>query len=130
MFADGSAYNGGGFLPAAPPAAEPQFYVVLGDARQFPVVGVALGAAGLAAMLVATVLICWWCRARRRARERAARKLAADSLDAGVSSEPPIMKARPPAPPCAVTSAHLHLGVGSSLATTLCSFCLSGAQAG
>ncbi len=76
--------------------------MVLGDARQFPVVGVALGAAGLAALLVANVLICWWCRARRRARERAARKLAADSLEAGVSSEAPIMKARPPAPPCAV----------------------------
>ncbi len=82
--------------------AAPELLEALGDARQFPVVGVALGAAGLASLLVATVLICWWCRARQRARERAARKLAADSLDAGVSSEPPAVKARPPAPPCAV----------------------------
>lgn len=85
-----------------PPAAEaaPALLSVEAYPARFPVLGVALGAAGLVALTATAALLCCRYRALRRAHaaERAAAKLDADSLERGLSGQSPFKKARPLVP--------------------------------
>ena len=78
-----------------PPAAEaaPALLSVETYPARFPVLGVALGAAGLVALTATAALLCCWYRAH--AAEHAAAKLETDSLERGLSGQSPFKKARP-----------------------------------
>ncbi|KAK9831443.1 hypothetical protein WJX81_005925 [Elliptochloris bilobata] len=83
---NGSAYSAV-ILPAPPPEAQAHLLTLLRDPHHFPVLGVALGAAAVVALVAVGALLCCWCRTLRRAHdaERAAAKLEADSLEHGFS---------------------------------------------
>ena len=93
--ADGTAYSAADDPPPSPDAA-PALLTFETYPKRFPVLGVALGAAGLVALVAACALLCCWYRASRRAvaAERAAAKLEADSLERGLSGHSPLVKAR------------------------------------
>jgi len=98
--ADGSPYAAGATLPAPPPVAAPGLLGLEGGRPyRFPALGIGLGAAGFACLLATAALLCWWCRARSRARVAApccSHKLSGDSLEPGLSVGSTPHKARPP----------------------------------
>jgi len=101
--ADGSPYAAGATLPLPPPVAAPGLLGLEGGRPyRFPAMGIGLGAAGFACLLATAALLCWWCRARSRARVAApccSHKLSGDSLEPGLSAGSIPTKARAARPP-------------------------------